>query len=282
MKLAEVQARFYELVTAPQSVATIVTERGPATRRALDHMIDGGDRLGAVERLDVYAGMYFFRIHDVLRDELPRTAAALGDAGFHNLVVDYLAAWPPRHFSLREAGGRLPSFLSTHTLGVERPWIAELARLERTRRELFDGADAAPLTIAQVRQRPAESLGQLPLRLVPCAALLQNRFAIAPLWRIEDSATLAAAARSAAPSAESIVVWRRDVDVYHRAVDEDEARWLARVQASTGYGGGLSFETLCGELEAAATSDEAAAARAFALLNRWIGDELLAASPADG
>ena len=90
-----------------------------AARRAVgraaadvDEMIAGDARLSPEARLDIYAEMYFFRIHDVLRDEAPRTAAVLGGAAFHDLVTDYLRACPPNHPSLREAGARLPAFLA--------------------------------------------------------------------------------------------------------------------------------------------------------------------------
>ena len=148
----------------------------------------GDERLSAVERLDIYANMYFFRIRDVLRDELAKTAALLGDDAFHDLVTDYLVACPPSHPSLREAGARLPGFLATHALGAERPWLAELARLERTRLELHDGPDAAPLSEEAVRRVPAEALGALSLRLVPCHALLDDRFGVAAMWRAEGPA----------------------------------------------------------------------------------------------
>ena len=125
-------------------------------------MVAGDARLSAVERLDVYATMYFVRIHDVLRDEYARTAAVLGGEAFHDLVTDYLQACPPAHPSLREAGARLPAFLAAHALAADRPWLAELARLERARLEVFDGPDAAPLSIAALRDVRARTIRRAP------------------------------------------------------------------------------------------------------------------------
>jgi hypothetical protein len=89
LSLADTQARFHALVTAREDVAAIAA-RDPAARAAIDALVVGDERLSAVERLDVYATMYFVRIHDVLRAELARTAAALGGQAFHALVTDYL------------------------------------------------------------------------------------------------------------------------------------------------------------------------------------------------
>ena len=263
MKLADAQARFHALVTAREDVATIAARDG-AARDAIDAMVVGDARLSAVDRLDVYASMYFVRIHDVLREELARTAAVLGGEAFHALVTDYLQACPPAHPSLREAGARLPAFLATHALAADRPWLAELARLERARLEVFDGPDAAPLTLAALRDVPPERFGAVRLRLIPAHRLLAARFTISETWRAADPAPPPRA------EIETLIVWRRDVDVFHRPVDVDEARWLPCLAAADG----VAFETLCAAL-GETRSDEEAAARGFELVARWAGEELL-------
>src|SRR5450755_3058166 len=142
MRLADLEARFYGLVTARDSVAVTVGEAGPEALRAVEQMVAGDARLPAIARLEIYADMYFVRIHDVLADEYAKTAAALGAAAFHGLVTDYLDACRPEHPSMREVGTRLPAFLAAHPTGTRRPWLAELARLERARLEMVDSADA--------------------------------------------------------------------------------------------------------------------------------------------
>ncbi len=265
MKLADVQALFYELVTAPEDVPTTVAGRGADLARAVATEIAGDARLSAEARLDIYAEMYFFRIHDVLRDEAPRTAALLGADAFHNLVTDYLVACRPNHPSLREAGARLPAFLATHAAAADRPWLAELARLERTRLELFDGPDAAALTLDLVRALPPERVGELQLKPIPCHALLDNRFRVSVTWRAEAPT----AAPPPAPEPETLLIWRPTLDVRHRAVEPDEAAWLRGLSSSP-----MSFGALC-EALAVDQPPEAAAAQAFALVSRWLADGLL-------
>jgi hypothetical protein len=272
VKLADTQARFHALVTARDSVAAIAA-RDPAARAAIDAMVAGDARLSAIDRLDVYASMYFVRIHDVLRDELPRTAAVLGGAAFHGLVTDYLIVCPPSRPSLREAGARLPDFVAAHARGGERPWLAELARLERARTEVFDAPDATPVSLADLRAVAPERFGELRLRLIPAHRLLANRFTIAPIWRALASEGAASAADAPPAAPETLIVWRHDDDVFHRAADADEARWLSRLVAADG----LLFADLCAAL-AETRSDEDAAARAFELCARWVGEGLIQSS----
>lgn len=267
-RLADTQARFHALVTARDDVAAIAA-RDTAARAAVEAMVVGDARLSAVERLDLYATMYFVRIHDVLREEYARTVAVLGGEAFHALVTDYLQACPPAHPSLREAGARLPAFVSGHAVASDRPWLAELARLERARLEVFDGPDATPVSLAALRGIAPERFGALRLSLIPARRVLANRFTIAPTWRD------AAATPREAP--ETLIVWRRDVDVLHRAADDDEARWFPRLVDP----GGVAFEALCAAL-AETRDDAAAAARAFELVARWAGEGLLSADAIAG
>jgi hypothetical protein len=265
MKLADTQAWFHRLVTARESVAALV-EGDREARRALDELVAGDVRLPAAARLEIYADMYFARLRDVLREEYPRAVMLLGAAAFHELVVDYLRACPPSHPSLRELGARLPGFLAEHRVAAQRPWAAELARLERARLELYDGPDAPTLTIESLRARPPESFAALQLRLVPSHALLAVRFDLAALWRADDPAALVPR-----PAPGTVLIWRRELEVLHRPAGDEEAAWLRRIA-----GGGVTFEALCGDL-AAGRSDAQAAAQAFELVGRWATDGLLRA-----
>ena len=80
--------------------------------------------------------------------------------------------------------------------------------------------------------------------------------------------------RSRAGPGATLLVWRQEIAVYHRAVDPEERAALALVSA------GSRFGVICDALSAA-HGDEAAAARAFAWLSTWISDGLLANLTAD-
>ena len=145
--LRRMQEIFWGLITGPEGVRPAVDDlvgRGLLEAPGLDGLFVGDDRLTSVERLDIYANMYFFRLLDCLAEDFPKVRAALGPERFHNLVTDYVLRHPSRHPSLRHLGGRLPAFVAAHPIAVERPWLPDLARLvsaQRRARSGFQGRD---------------------------------------------------------------------------------------------------------------------------------------------
>jgi hypothetical protein len=265
--LAEVEATLYDLITAPEGVAKRLTElsQSPAD---LELIVKPTAGLSAVDRVDIYANMYFYRIRDVLREEFAKVLDILGDDGFHNLVTDYLVACRPKHPSLRDAGARLPAFLAEHPLAEGRAWVAELARLERTHLELHDGPDAEALSLEFVRTIQPAELGALTLLAIPSHRLLRNRFQVSAVWKAPDRHQAAGAPREIS---ETLLVWRQDLTVFHRAVPADEEALLQLVAT------GARFDIVCERL-LESEGDERAIGRAFELLTRWVVDGLICAA----
>jgi hypothetical protein len=264
LSLSEFQKSFYALVTAPEGVAQGLRDQGRALQD-LNAWIREHGSLSPLERLDIYANMYFFRIRDILREEYSKVVASIGDGDFHNLIVDYLVARPPSHPSVRNAGQALPSYLTVHELAGERPWLAELAALERARIEVFDAAEVDTLTVDHLRTLTPDDFAGLALRLIPAQIVLDAQFAVEELWQWLDEG---GAAMEPEQAPRQVLVWRQDVLVYHRALDADEAQLLPLLRE------GVPFGLICERL-AEQDEPEAAAQRAFGLLGRWASDGLL-------
>jgi hypothetical protein len=265
--LAELQRRFFELVTGPQGIADELVRRG-IPERELAAIIAGDARASAVERLDVYANMYFFRILEVLRADYSKLAAVVGAETFHDLATDYLQAHPSRHPSLRFAGAALPGFLARHALGATRPWLTELAALEWARVDVFDRADAEVLGQAALSALAPEAFAALALAPVPACALVPAAWTVEDVWRAIEGGGEPAAPTVAEPE-HAILVWRRGVTVHHRTVGARERRALESLLPGTTFG------ALCTALGDELDSAEAAARLAADCLGRWLADDLL-------
>lgn len=270
-KLAELQRRFWQLVSAPERVEKALpalAERDPDAV-PLRAWIRAPSEAQAIERLDVYASMYFFRLLGVLRDDYPELVRLLGDDHFHNLITDYLVACPSESPSIRHAGARLAGFLAGHDLARRFPAAPDLARLEWARGLAFDAADPpgllAPGDLAGV---PAERWGALRLALVPSFRLLALDRPAHLLWQALERGEPPPPIE---PAATELLIWRRGFTVFHRTAGRHEAALLAHIQA------GAPFGAVCEALAAArGDGDQAAVRAAFQLLTTWIDQGLLA------
>ncbi len=279
-ELPELQRLFWQLITAPEGVASGVDalrREGRLAETDLSFLVDGDARLDPVGRLDVYADMYFYRLRDCLAEDFPKLLAWLGDARFHNLVTDFVLAHPPTHFSLRELGRPLPGFVEGHALAGERPGLADLAALEWARCDVFDDVDTAPLTRDALLRAAAEPEA-LRLRRLPASRWLELDPIALRRWRELDDDAAPETADTPAPPADArastpVLVWRRDLSVLHRSLADDESACLRALDAE---GATLAevAEVLV-EAQPPGTADEDVAARFAGLLERWAADAIL-------
>lgn len=247
---------------------------GGAGSAMAPRLVVSDGRASAEERLQVYAHMYRARLVEALDAVYPRLVRLLGPDAFRDLALAYVAARPSRHPSLRFLGLALPEWLEEHR--PESPWLADLARLEWARSDVFDAADEPVLVLDDLRTLSPEGFARLPLRLIGAHRLLTVDHATAGLWDAMSPDT--PADPSFDPSGEpddshgeTLLVWREDTVVYHRVLDTDECAAIERIARGTTFG------AVC-EMLAPRLSPETAATRAFAWLSTWIKDRLLAAS----
>ena len=262
--LDQTQQLVWKLITAPEGAADGLAQLTPAERGAAGVLVRGDGRLSALERIDIYADMYFYRLRDALKEDFPAVCAIVGEANFHNLITDYLIEYPPSHFSLRYAGQHLPGFVSAHPLALQWPYVADLARLEWSIIDAFDAVDAQPLEQQALAGIAPERWAQLRFELTPSLRLLALRWPVHDVWeRTQRQASVDDV--GAAPT--WIRVWRQDLRVFHRAIDALEHAALTALASRE------PFADVC---EHVAPDDETAGAeRVFGFLRQWLGEGVL-------
>ena len=243
LALPELQRAFWRAITAGESAPELLAAVASAAP------------LGAQGRLDVYASMYVARIVEVLQEDFPKLAALAGEEGFAALVRDYVARHPSTEPSIGWIGASLPAVLdgAAHALPA---WAADLARLEWTRRRVFEALDVEPLRIEAVRAVAPEAGPALRFGLSPACATLVVGWPVHDVWTADG-----APHTPPAPARTALRVWRDGFRVYHARMDEVEELALARLAA------GRPFAELCEAFDA----PEAAAA----LLLRWMEDGIV-------
>jgi hypothetical protein len=268
--LAELQALLYRLIAAPEGVAAGLAAERERLSVELDKLLAGDDRLTAVERLEIYANAYFYRILDCLKDDFPATLTTVGANNFHNLITGYLIAHPPTQPSIAHAGDYLSEFLRDHPMREQWPFLADLAQLEGALLKVFHAANAKALTAEVMRSVPADSWATLTIRTHPAVAILNCEWRVDELLRDFENSAGAIDYAPLSPAGEdtSVLVWRQSSRVLYRRLKGVEriALGIAR--------DGAPFATICDAI-AEACRDQDPVVLINELLTRWIGDGLL-------
>jgi hypothetical protein len=264
---------------------------------ALDDWVVGDARASAEARVDVYRYMYGARLVEALQSQYPCVAAALGAGRFAAVVHGYAARHPSRHPSIRELGRRLADDLEAGpSIDPELPAaaLADLARLEWARADVFDAVDEDTLTVEHLRGVSPDAFATLGLERIEASRLLTVQHpvctwwdALAPLSTVSDppeggvdpresGAEGPASERGAAPvgappppERQAILIWRQGVSVFHRPVDPPEERALGAL------GVGSTLGALCEPLADASEPEDVVVQIVFGWLWTWARDGLL-------
>lgn len=216
----------------------------------------------------VYRHAYVARLAEVLADDYEQLHAYLGDAGFARLAKSYIAAHPSDRRSARDFGRHVPAFLASDAGFAKHPELAEIASLEKTLADAFDGPDAEPLKLAKLAGINPELWTKLVFTPHPTARRLTFATNAADIWTALHEETAPPPARSL-PEPQALLVWRQDVTSRFRTLGPEEAMMWDEAAAGTRFG------VLC-EMVATYGGEDGADFRAATYLKDWVDMESLA------
>jgi hypothetical protein len=220
----------------------------------------GTERVPIETRLGIYHHAYRVRLVEALCANYPALAKLLGAEQFAHLAVTYIDANDSRSFSIRHYGDALASFVQTS-------FLADLARWEWTIADVFDAADAVPVSVASLAGIAPEDWSDLHFGFHPSTRRLALASNAVHVWK-------AVTADSEPPTPSSDVepttwlLWRQEVRTLYRSLGASEAQMI------DGAIGGGRFGELCTDLCLHCTEQEAPA-RAAGYLRSWVESGLI-------
>jgi uncharacterized protein (UPF0276 family) len=253
--LERTQRLLFAALTWPEGVADFVRAGGEPTRTELLATCLAHGGLGAIERLDIYANAYFYRLLGALREVYPRLGEQLGETRFHNLVTGYLLEHPSTSPDLTDLAEQLPAYLRAHQMGRGSGALPDLAQLELALARALHAPDRAPLTRTDLLGLAPSEWPGLELRLVPSACCLT----------LQHDVTTPAAQGTFSERAGAVLVARRDHAAYFRRLDLFEGLALDHLNRAR------TFESLCERLGQAGAEPSLL----VEYLERWVSDGLV-------
>jgi hypothetical protein len=266
--LQSLHGLLYRLITASEGVAQRLRSETALGHLGIESVIREDARLGAVERVEIYATAYFYRLLDCLEEDYPATLAVLGAETFQRLIADYLAEFSPTEPSIFYTGRHLPDFIAQHQTGHEHPYLADLACLERMTIEVFHGRNAMPLDAATMQLISPDKWPTFVLQLHPAARFLDVN------WKVTDVLRAITEKREwliPAKERSRVIVFRQKAEVYFRELESAEERALERARHP------VKLADICEEIATAILTNEPTK-EIYRLLQRWISDGILVAA----
>jgi hypothetical protein len=144
-----------------------VADRAPLSRR---------------QRLAIYRTAWWLRIFESLEEDYPALARCLGPRTFSELIRSYLETFPSQSYTLVHASDRLPEYVGSRWRHArKRPWMKDLARVERALYRVFHAQDPNPWDPAQLSTLDKTGIAKLQLKLEPSTALIRSLWDLKPV-----------------------------------------------------------------------------------------------------
>ena len=215
-------------------------------------------------RFAIYAAAYRARLIGALRDNYPVLHMVIGDEAFDALALDYLAAHPSEHPSIRWFGDQLHAFVSTAPDRLPHPALSDLIRMEWALRGAFDAADEPPALLSELATVAAEDWPTLRFHAHASVSLLTMDWAVEPLWHQVQNQPEAEPEPPEA-SAHALLTWREGLETRFRTLDEPSAAFVGALIM------GENFSAAC-EAGAAFLPEETAIPTLTNYLQQFIRD----------
>jgi hypothetical protein len=256
MRLDELQSLFQASVLDAKPSPRLLAQLRPPTRAD-----------SVAETFAVYHDGFRLRMTEFLANDYPVLRSALGELAFIAMAEAFWRARPSTFRNARWFGASLPDFLRTAPVYRADSFVCGVAALEAGLAQSFDAEDAAELPISALAATREEDWPQLRLGFHPGVVLVETSQAALAAYE----AAQAGEASLAPGGAVRLLVWRRDLDVNYRVLEDGEE--MALVAAMSG----APFDEIC-SLLAFANPDKPAEELAMAAGNylaRWFADGMI-------
>lgn len=228
----------------------------------------GTARVPVETRLGIYGNGYRTRLIEALEASFPVLRTVLEEADFHTLASRYIHSHPSTFFSIRYYGDQLAQFLAADEEYSKAPLLAQLAQWEWAMAAAFDAPDAQALGLDFFAQVAPEDWSELRFTWSPSVQLLALEWNVPQLWKaVTEESERPDPAVSEQPV--PYLIWRRELQIYFRALAPAEATALAASRS------GQSFGELCVLLCEHLADESEASLQAAGFLRGWVQSGLI-------
>ncbi len=181
-RLESLEQWMYSIISHPQGAKAGVEANSESGREAahdLEQTVLPSSELTPLERISVYADMYFWRFIEIMSGEYPTVEHLLGEECFQRVVRDYVTRHPSTYYNLNRLSTKFPHYLLNEAEDIpHRDFVAAVAKVERVMEDAFDAPHRERVSPEAIQSIPAEQWADIRLQFNPALYLLELEYPV--------------------------------------------------------------------------------------------------------
>ncbi|GAC1339422.1 MAG: DNA-binding domain-containing protein [Beijerinckiaceae bacterium] len=177
----------------------------------------GPDGKASAKRFAVYRNNVVVGLTETLKAGFPAVHRIVGAEFFQAMARTYAVVEPPRSPILLHYGAGFPEFIGQFEPAAVLPYLADVARIERTWTEAYHAPEASPINPADLAALAPEDFSAVRFQLHPSARLVRSQFPALTIWRMNVADGVPEPVDLAA-GGEDVLVVRPAADVEARSI----------------------------------------------------------------
>jgi len=239
-QLDRIEHWMYSVITHPNGAeAGIQVNLTQDNKQALklEQTVLPSDELTSLERISIYANMYFWRLNEVMSNEYPAVCHVLGEELFNNVVKDYITYHPSTYYNLNHLSNKFPIYLLTEAKGIpHQKFVAAVASVERAMEDVFDERHIERIPIETLQSIPDEKWADIRFQFNPALRLLELDY---PVNEYMTAVRQDRHMDIPQPEKSFVVVYRCNFKVWRKDLDQDRFQLLSRLKDGETLGAAL-------------------------------------------
>lgn len=260
-QLDRIERWMYTVVTHPDGAEAKINanlSQNDEQALTLEQTVLPSDELTSLDRISIYANMYFWRLNEVISNEYPTVSHVLGEKLFNEVVKNYVTHHPSTYYNLNRLSIKFPQYLLTETNDIpHQEFVAAVATVERAMEDMFDERHVERIPMETLQSIPDEKWADIRLQFNPALCLLELDYPVNTyMTAVREDRHM----DIPQPEKTFVVVYRCNYKVWRVDLDQDRYLLLSRLKDG---------ETLGAALEACASLPDVDIDKLTANLGEW-------------
>jgi hypothetical protein len=189
------------------------------------------DGLSAEARLQVHKNNMTITLTEALASIYLVLHKLVGEDFFKHMARAYLTQHPPTSGALLFFGGDFADFIASFKPAASLSYLPDVARLEWSRHQVFNGPDCEPLAIQSLNKLNQTQMGSVCFKVNPNHRIIKSFYPLLKIWQANQDGADDNEVIDINSGAQNILIARGGFDVWLLNLSETEVDFFEALKA---------------------------------------------------